>query len=49
VFFLPNQCYVKIYVLDYLISFEFVENYANDIIANWNMCVKYDLNCDLNV
>jgi hypothetical protein len=31
---LPNRSYVEIYVLDDLSSFEYVENYANDIIAN---------------
>jgi hypothetical protein len=40
---------LKIYVLDDSSSFKYVENYANDIIANWNVCVKCDMNCDLNV
>jgi len=40
---------IYIYVLDVLSSFEYVENYANDIIANWIMCVKCGLNCDLSV
>jgi hypothetical protein len=49
---------LKIYVLEDLSSFEYVENYANDIIANWNMCeVWFELwfkcltaccGCDLN-
>jgi hypothetical protein len=43
-FFLPNWRYVKIYVLNDLSSFEYVENYSNDIIANWNVCeVWYEL------
>jgi hypothetical protein len=38
VIFIPNWRYVKLYVLDDLSSFEYVENYANDIIVNWNVC-----------
>jgi len=38
VIFLPNRWYVKIYVLDVLSSFEYVEIIANDAIANWNAC-----------
>jgi hypothetical protein len=33
--------------LDDLSSFEYVENYANDIIVNWFMNLKCDLNCEL--
>jgi len=39
---------LKIYVLDDLNSFEYVENYANNIIVNWFMNVKCDMNYDLN-
>jgi hypothetical protein len=40
---------LKIYVLDDLNSFEYIENYANNIIVNWFMNVKCDMNYDLNV
>jgi hypothetical protein len=39
----------KIYVLDDSNSLKNIGNYANDIIANWNVYVKCDMNCDLNV
>jgi hypothetical protein len=48
VFFLPNRCYVKIYVLDDLSSFEYVEIMPMTLLQI-DMCVKCDLNCDLSV
>jgi hypothetical protein len=48
VIFLLNRWYVKIYVLDDLSSFEYVEIIPM-MLLQIEMCLEYDLNYVLNV